>query len=292
MYKEYTQEELTRLHRIMLDMLRDFDRICRKHKIRYFAIDGTALGAVRHKGYIPWDDDIDIAMLRPDYNRLLSVYKEEFGDRYTLFSPEAENKYYNFVPILSKNNTRMIVPLSKDVFDTGIFIDIFLYENIPDDRALADRYIDKCYFWRNIYVMGRANFELLYPGATAGQKIKYTIAGVVRKIMSRVDPDGNKVRRMYMKQIMKYAGKTKTYTVLGDPYAKDVIMRRDEFFPIVRLPFEDFDMPVMNQYLENLRRKYGEDYMQLPPKEKRINHCPYILEFDVKQPSDTGAGGR
>lgn len=279
-YKEYTDEQLKRIHQIQLNMVKDIDCICRKYNINYFAVSGTALGAVRHKGYIPWDDDIDIAMLRNDFMKFIEVSEKEFGNKYTLFSPESKNKYYNFVPIVSLNNTRLIVPLSKDVFDTGIFIDIFIYENIPDDPKKAKKHIQRCYFWRNIYVMGRANFELLYDGATLLQKTKYFVAKIVRFLMNILDKDGIKVRKKYLNLVYKYHDKTQTFTVLGDPYANDVIMKKNEILPITYLKFEDFDMPMMANYLLNLERKFGKNYMVIPPVEKRVNHCPYILEFD------------
>lgn len=278
-YKEYTPEQLEKLHKVQLDMLKDIDTICKKHQITYFAVSGTALGAVRHKGYIPWDDDIDIAMMRNDYLKLLKVAKEEFGDKYTLFSPETEHKYYNFVPIVSLNNSRMIVPLSKDVFDTGIFIDIFIYENIPDNPEEAKKHIKQSFFWRNLYVMSRANFELLYEGATIIQKIKYTISRVARFIIPLFDKDGSKIRKKYLSLVYKYHDKTNTYTVLGDPYADDVIMKKEEIIPVKHLDFEDFKMPMMADYLANLERKFGKNYMDLPPVDKRVNHCSYILEF-------------
>lgn len=281
-YKEYTKEQLEKIHKIQLDMLKDIDAVCKKHGITYFAVSGTALGAVRHQGYIPWDDDIDIAMTRDDYDRFRKVYAE-LGSKYTFFSPDTEHHYYNFVPIVALNGTRLIVPLSKDVFETGIFIDIFLYEYIPDDSKAAEKYIRQCYFWRNLYVMGHANFELLKEGASLIQKVKYTISDIVRFFTRFFDQDGTKVRRKYLKLIDKYKGKTNTLTVLGDPYAMDVIMKKDEILPVKHLPFEDFSLPVMQDYELNLKRKFGNDYMEIPPIEKRVNHCPYILDFGKEE---------
>ena len=161
-YKPYKPEILKKLHIVQLNMLKDIDVFCRKYDIHYFAVSGTALGAVRHKGYIPWDDDIDIAMLRDDYLKMLE-HRDELQPKYTLFSADCENKYYNFVPIISMNDTRMIVPLSKDVFDTGIFIDVFLYENIPDDPQEAKKYISKLLLssMANGYVI--LIFRIVYP---------------------------------------------------------------------------------------------------------------------------------
>lgn len=283
-FRNYTDEEIEKLHKLQLDMIKQLDEIFERHGIKYFAIAGTALGAIRHQGYIPWDDDIDIAMLREDYEKLLKVYKEEFGDKYTLFGPdsEIEDKYYNFVPIVALNGTRLIVPLSKDYYDTGIFIDIFIYENIPDEPKAAEKHINKTFFWRNLYVMGRANFELLKEGATAVQRVKYAISSVVRCFEKIFDKDGVKIRRKYLKKVNKYDGKTDTFTILGDPYSRKCTVTRDEIFPIKRVKFEDFQMPVMNQYEKVVERRFGKNFMEIPPVDKRVNHCPYILDFGDK----------
>ena len=94
--KEYEPEILQKLHTLQLEMLSDLQKICEKYNLEYFAVFGTALGAVRHKGFIPWDDDIDVGMLRKDYDIFIQVAEKEMGDKYQIMTPEIEKKYGTF----------------------------------------------------------------------------------------------------------------------------------------------------------------------------------------------------
>ena len=87
----YDPKVLDKLHRLQIEMLNDLDSICKKHDIHYFAVFGTALGAVRHHGFIPWDDDIDVAMLREDYDRFLEIVTVEMGEKYQIMTPAVDS---------------------------------------------------------------------------------------------------------------------------------------------------------------------------------------------------------
>ena len=106
MYGEYEPETLEKLHRAEAEMFKDFADLCERNKIEYFAISGTAIGAVRHQGFIPWDDDIDVAFLREDYERFVEAMKRdrEFSRKYDLWGPECSHKYYNLQPTLMLKN--------------------------------------------------------------------------------------------------------------------------------------------------------------------------------------------
>lgn len=277
-YKEYTEAELKQLRATFLEMLKDFDAICKKHDITYFASAGTALGACRHQGFIPWDDDLDVAMFRKDYLKLLAV-QDEFKEKYTLYSPDTDHGYYHFIPMFSLNRSKMIVPLALDCYAPGIFIDVFIFENVPDDRKKALVYLKKCLFWKTLYTMARVNFHYVYEDATWTQKVKYRISGGLKFIMQRVDADCTYFRKKYMDLIEKYDGKTHSYTVVGDPDAALFIMDESEMLPLKTALFEDFTIPVMNQNELFLKRRYGADYMKLPPEDKRVNHSVSILAF-------------
>lgn len=125
-----------------LDMLEEVDRICQKYEIEYFLQGGTLLGAVRHKGYIPWDDDIDIVMRRNDYNKFLEIAQKELGDKYFLQYYKTERKYNRgHAQIRNPNTTAIIKGDEFNNFNKGIFIDIFPLDNIPNDKKEADKFI-------------------------------------------------------------------------------------------------------------------------------------------------------
>lgn len=121
-----------------LDMLIELDRICKKYNIKYFISSGTLLGAVRHKGFIPWDDDADVDMLRSDYNKFLKVAQKELGDKYFLQTIETDENYGYMFAKIRENNTVFLEKLTKDIdINNGIFIDVFPIDNYKKSFSAA-----------------------------------------------------------------------------------------------------------------------------------------------------------
>ena len=104
--KPYDEEILERLHGVQLQILGDLDRVCRKYGIKYFALYGTAIGAVRHGGFIPWDDDIDVGMLREDYDKFIDIFNKELDGDYELITPYKDSDYTCTVTHLQKKGTK------------------------------------------------------------------------------------------------------------------------------------------------------------------------------------------
>lgn len=105
----YEPEVLEKLHKIQLEILEDFIYVCEKYNLTCFGVYGTAIGAVRHQGFIPWDDDIDVGMLREDYNRFFEVFEKELGEKYTLLTPEIDNRYACTVTHIQRKGTRLFL---------------------------------------------------------------------------------------------------------------------------------------------------------------------------------------
>lgn len=130
---------------VQLDLLREFINVCQKYNLKYFADGGTLLGAVRHKGYIPWDDDIDIIMLRDDYNRLLEIGAKEFSYPYLFQYPSDDTSYCrNHIQIRNVTTTAILKnELNKFDFNQGIFIDVFVLDRCPRDNKILKKYMRK-----------------------------------------------------------------------------------------------------------------------------------------------------
>lgn len=279
MYKTYEKETLEHLQRVEVGMLRDFAEVCDKHGIHYFIVAGTAIGAVRHRGMIPWDDDIDIGMLRPDYEKFLQVFQEELGERYELNGPDCERKYYNFVPNMSLKGTKFIVDLAEDKYDIGIFLDLFVYENIPDDEKGLEQQIRWSQFWRNVYVTRNANFTTLQKEAKGTvSKLKYNVLILLQRMMETLHISGAWIYKKYLKSALKYNGRTNRYTILSDPYVRDLFLTTNDIFPLLEVEFEGMKVKIVHDYHKMLKQRFG-NYMQMPPEEKRANHYPKLLDF-------------
>lgn len=130
---------------VMLDLLAEFDRVCQKHGIKYFASGGTMLGAVRHKGFIPWDDDMDVMMFRKDYNKLCEIGPEEFRQPYFFQNKQTDPFCGVFMSKLRNSNTAALArqemdPINK-TSNRGIFIDIFPLDNIPDAEEERETFL-------------------------------------------------------------------------------------------------------------------------------------------------------
>lgn len=137
MVRDYTKEELARLHEFLYDILGEIDRICVKHGIRYFAIGGTAIGLLYDKAILPWDDDVDIGMTRSDYNKFLKIAEKELAPKYFLswFGSDPHTPYY-FAKVMNRNTTFVEKMCANIPMRSGIFVDIFPFDRIPSNKSL------------------------------------------------------------------------------------------------------------------------------------------------------------
>lgn len=281
MYGEYDPNTLEKLHKAELSMLKDFIELCEKNGIEYFAISGTAIGAVRHKGFIPWDDDIDIAFLREDYERFLKAMKKdrEFCERYELWGPDQPRKYYNLQPELMIRNTVFINDIAfAGGYRPGILMDLFVYDNIPENSKAAAAIIKKCRYYKMLYIIRNVNFFKLLKGQSFIQKIKNVICGFMRIVIRMVPNSDAALYNKFMKCATMYRGETDRYTCLFDPGSDIMDIRKKESYPTVKCPFENAEIRLLKNYDAQLRQHMGE-YMTMPPKNKRTNHHPVELDF-------------
>lgn len=281
MYGEYEPQVLDRLHRAEMILFKDFAKLCEKNNIEYFAIAGTAIGAVRHKGFIPWDDDIDVALLRPDYERFIEAAKNdaEFMDKYELWGPDMEKKYYNLQPILMAKNTVFVNEnAAAGGYKPGIFMDLFIYDNIPEAEKEAKRVIKKCRKYKILYISRNLNFFRLLKGQSLAQKIKNIICGIIGFVLRIIPESDELLFRKYSKYARMYDGRTDKYTCLFDPGSHIMDIRKSKSYPTIKMPFEDTEIRLVKNYDEQLRQHMGS-YMELPPEDKRTNHYPAELDF-------------
>ncbi|KRK89986.1 LicD family protein [Lentilactobacillus sunkii] len=249
------------IHHVELNIFKQFATITKKYHINYIAMGGTMLGAIRHQGFIPWDDDMDVGMLRSDYEHFLKVASEELrGTHYFLQTPWTDQNYaLSYAKILDRNT---FIEEKNNVNNArkGIFLDIFPLDKIPDSPARQRRQIvDIRRLDSRIYLKLRYN----------------VIDNPIRKFQNPLSEEQVESADDFKEQreaIMKmYNSKPALMNVknLASQYSYEKeILNVDQVNDIVDLPFEDTSIRVPADYQSILTRIYG-DYMELPPENAR-----------------------
>ena len=239
----------------MLQMLKEIDRICRLHGIHYQLFAGTALGAVRNHGFIPWDDDADIIMLRPDYERFLKIAETELNSDEYFLQKEFSEHWPMFYTKLRKNNTACIeryIPKDPETH-LGVYVDIF-----PCDNARSSSVLCKSQFWASKVVIAKA---LDKRGYLTDSLIKKLFMKICRVIPSKPAFAFARYRKGSDSESVH------TFFSASSEFEKNVFPR-EWFSETVSVPFEDSVFPVSAYYDEMLRKLYG-DYMTPTPENKR-----------------------
>ena len=270
-YKSYDDKTLKKLHEVELEILDDFVKICKDNNLTYFLTGGTMLGAIRHKGFIPWDDDIDIGMPRDDYDKFIKIAPKLLGDKYYLDCFLYNKNYYLPFAKIKKNNTIFDEGFFKDgKIHKGIYIDIIPFENVNKInltlkiRAIMVRNIIDTMFYKNNM-----------------RELKNTRRPIFVFFLSLF----TKKRLMKIQHFFLTVCKnnnSKYINALGGSYnyLKETNLRCD-ITPAKEVIFEGRKYCGMNKPDVYLSKLFG-DYMKLPPIDARVNHMPEKIVFDVR----------
>ena len=278
MYREYDEKILTRIKNTEKDILIYFQDICEKYNLKYFAAFGTLLGTIRHGGFIPWDDDIDVAMPRKDYNRFLEIMQREENSRFSLQIPETDSKYHlTFAKLRMKNTKFLEERLVEADAQEGFYIDIFPYDNIPDDEKQAKAHMKKCALWIRLFSVSRIKEPQI--GSRGRIDIFVRIIWYVLYYFLKLIPSADKrICKKCNKYFTMYENcDTNRSTLLVSEPEKWVIYKK-EMEQLEKRQFEDIQVAVPKDYDAVLKRNYN-NYMELPPQEERVNHVPVEVQF-------------
>ncbi len=251
------------LKKIQLDILKHVDRFCKEHQIKYFMCGGSLIGAIRHKGFIPWDDDIDIMMLRDDYELFVSEYLVNDESIYKMHSSRNVDGW--FLPFVKVENANTVLKEHiEKKYTMGVNIDVFPIDNVPDDRNLQ---IDMYKRWKKWFNIHGLKLMSTMKGRTF---IKNAILVFFHFVLTFVS------YKYLVKKIetnaMRFSNhETNCCGIAVWGYGEKEINLKSNFKDVIMMPFEGISVPVPVGYDNYLTSVYG-DYMKLPSIEKRVSH--------------------
>ena len=281
--KEGCNISMNSIQKKIIEIFKEFDRICRKYKLKYYAIGGTCLGAIRHKGFIPWDDDLDVVMPIEDYFKFRNVCLNEgvLKKGYSIINPIDAKSSHCIYMKLQDNNTTFVEnsEINFPEYYKGVWIDIMPLIGVPKNKLSS--FIFKArlrYYWAN---NNNLKFDTSYKDKV---NLKGKLLLLLTKCLSYKKDDNHYVKK-WEKLLLKYPIKANNDLLF--PWRIPARKPYKNTFPYkcfrdsVRVEFEDTTIMCPIDYDEYLRLDFG-DYMQLPPKEKRISHsyCNSIIDLN------------
>ncbi len=255
------------IHDRILPILKTFDQVCREHNLTYYLWAGTQLGAVRHGGFIPWDDDADVAMPRKDYNILMEHAEEWMPAPFQIADLRTSERYPHYFARVQDTTTTMIIRKHLGYVE-GIHIDIFPLDSVPDNKSARSRHFAKLKFYQ----------RLLYMAARSPKKdnkrYKALYYNIIQKFLSPkgiLEAIDRHIQRPNKKAAENFADSFYgsnaffPYSMLGTPTPYNFC--GEEFYGV-------------EQVEKYLSEKYG-DYMTLPSESGRVQHSVDFLDFDL-----------
>ena len=265
-----TPEELKKLQNTQMELINEVDRICKKCGIKYNMVGGTMLGAIRHQGYIPWDDDADIGFLREEYEKFREACKTELDNKYYMQDFRDTPGYrWGYGKLRKKGTLFLRLNQGHMPFEKGISIDLMPFDNVPDNGILRWIHFGLCFAFRKVFwsEAGRISEK---------NKYKRFLYVILSKIPEKI------IKKYFTKFITLCEGKrTDLVRILTFPTPKGKGLfgyKREWYDELLLYKFDRFSLPGAKDYDGYLRVKYG-DYMKLPPENKRKVHPVSEISF-------------
>ena len=282
---EVDQDMRNRLQDVLVEMMQDIHNVCIKREIGYALVGGSCLGAVRHQGFIPWDDDIDISMLREDWEKFRSCFDEELGEKYVMEAPQYGNKdcKTTWAKVYKKKTVLQEIMDVDTPYEQGIFLDLFFYENVSNNKII--RKIDACLsdFLKGVatsMVFYKYPNELMkqYYGATPQTKRYYNMRRFLGFLFSWMSH--KRFCDCYDQFVSRHKTPSEYITApTGRKNYMGEILQRKWWIPQKQVKFENTEFLVPADSHNYLLTLFGKNYMQLPPVEKREKHFIVKLKF-------------
>lgn len=262
-----------------LEILKEFILVCEKLNVKYFLDSGTLLGCVRHEGFIPWDDDIDVSMPREDYELFLKEGQKLLPQNLFLQTYETDPEYtMNFAKIRDSETTFIESTVKNLKINHGLYIDIFPIDGYKPNKKLTNFINQKIYALCNLQI--NKKYVLINRKKNVKEKMQMLLSNILygRKTIRQILIKKDKIAKKYKYKNCNYVG---IYCYSTVPIAKNFLERK-VFDETTYGKFEDLlKVIIPKEYDKYLKKMYG-DYMKLPPKEKRVAHH-YNEKIDLKK---------
>lgn len=276
------ESNLKNIQSEQLKILIEFDRICRKNNINYQLFAGSLLGSVRHQGFIPWDDDIDVCMLRDDYERFLKICETELNQTYFLQTPKTDkNSMFSFTKIRKNNTVFKEAIIAELDMHHGIFIDIFPLDNISPNTILGKSQLFVLTYLRKI-----KKFKLKKKCSKSSSRLKSMVKYLIHYLIKPISIKNFNCLEIRIAQLIKKGNGYVSHLSNGETnkiYMK-YAMKKNQFENIIEGEFEEHQFFIPKNYDEVLEQLFG-DYMSFPPIEEQVPYhdvCELALNIDKR----------
>ncbi|OEC98004.1 MULTISPECIES: phosphorylcholine transferase LicD [Methanobrevibacter] len=270
--KRYDDETLKHLQKVQMCILKYFIKLCEENDLTYFIYGGSLLGTIRHKGFIPWDDDIDVIMFREEFEKLNKIIEKDIDDKYRFINVLNEETYhYTWGRLMLKNTVINEWWADQVDYTQNIFIDVFILDNIPNNSF--KRFIHK---WVSFSLNQLTMYAFIkYDNQS---KLKKILQQTIHYLIKIIPISAYGIKKRCVNSYRKYQNDDCDDICDFPAICQMPIYHKTDWLPPKKAQFEDIEVNIPNNYDKVLTRTYG-NYMALPPEESKWSPAPDEIDF-------------